>query len=255
MANPQNSTVSEAMRRMEAMRSRSREVVEMSNQRFIQNNRANQPPVNTEALKAEPEAVHAEPVKTVQNEAVQAEYSSSQEITYNPNSQNQNRPRYYVQRRTNHPIWPQNQNKRQQNRAMSNRNNQNHRSGTPMNNQAESSGFKNPTNPQPPPIFERVNENLSKSPNEPNPEKPSNPRETLNVRGSPAQTPPNIEQASKPKGLLDGILGGDVSKSLGGILSGLNLDSEKIMLILLIIILAKDGGDMKLLLALGYLLL
>lgn len=49
--------------------------------------------------------------------------------------------------------------------------------------------------------------------------------------------------------------GGEVNDFLSGIFSGGNLDSDKIIIIALIIILAKDGADLKLLIALGYILL
>jgi hypothetical protein len=55
-------------------------------------------------------------------------------------------------------------------------------------------------------------------------------------------------------------MGGDGSKGLiSGLLDGifpdLKLDEEKLIVIFLLIILARNGADMKLLLALGYLLM
>lgn len=48
---------------------------------------------------------------------------------------------------------------------------------------------------------------------------------------------------------------GGLNDFFSGIFSGGNLDSDKIIIIALIIILAKDGADLKLLIALGYILL
>lgn len=48
---------------------------------------------------------------------------------------------------------------------------------------------------------------------------------------------------------------GGIFSFLDGILGNFHVDSERTLLVLLLIILAKDGADMKLLLALGYLLM
>lgn len=50
-----------------------------------------------------------------------------------------------------------------------------------------------------------------------------------------------------PKGLLDGLL--------GNLLPGIRIDQDKIIIVMLIILLARDGADIKLLIALGYLLM
>lgn len=51
------------------------------------------------------------------------------------------------------------------------------------------------------------------------------------------------------------VLGFDISKTLNGLLGGMKIDEEKVLIGLLIYVLAKNGSDIKLLLALGYLLL
>lgn len=65
-----------------------------------------------------------------------------------------------------------------------------------------------------------------------------------------AQSPPPVEppEASPPK---KGILGG----LLDNILPGIKLDEDRALIILLLIMLARSGADMKLLLALGYILM
>lgn len=64
----------------------------------------------------------------------------------------------------------------------------------------------------------------------------------------PSPPPPRQEQSGDISSLIGSLLG------QGG-LSGLGVDSEKAMIALLIYILYKQGADVKLLLALGYLLL
>lgn len=59
------------------------------------------------------------------------------------------------------------------------------------------------------------------------------------------------ETASPPKGKAEGSIFGFIEKILGNF----HIDSERTLLVFLLIILAKDGADMKLLLALGYLLM
>lgn len=70
------------------------------------------------------------------------------------------------------------------------------------------------------------------------------------------------QQFSNPlQGLLNGNLFGNKKQSsdskglLSSLLDGFDIDEEKAMIGLLIYILAKNGSDVKLLLALGYLLL
>jgi len=72
--------------------------------------------------------------------------------------------------------------------------------------------------------------------------------------GGPFQRPPlfnlpfpNPMGGDGSKGLLSGLL--------DGIFPDLKLDEEKLIIIFLLIILARNGADMKLLLALGYLLM
>lgn len=48
---------------------------------------------------------------------------------------------------------------------------------------------------------------------------------------------------------------GPLSGILESILPGVNLDQDKIIIILLIILLSREGADIKLLLALGYLMI
>ena len=63
------------------------------------------------------------------------------------------------------------------------------------------------------------------------------PRQSPQLTQQPCQTQPNT--------------GFDLSKLLGSI----KLDEEKVLIILLLIILARNGADMPLLIALGYLLM
>lgn len=65
----------------------------------------------------------------------------------------------------------------------------------------------------------------------------------------PEPPPCDTEQkkASAQKDPFSGIL--------DGLLGGLHVDGERALLVMLLIILARDGADLKLLLALGYLLM
>lgn len=71
---------------------------------------------------------------------------------------------------------------------------------------------------------------------------------------------PSVGQGGAAKGLLGSLLGGvsgQHSNSSGELfnIAGISIDEEKALIGLLIYILYKQGADVKLLLALGYLLL
>lgn len=85
-------------------------------------------------------------------------------------------------------------------------------------------------------------------PQQSNPRKPSSekPCEPPKSCGEPVRCEEKPEPP-KMKGPLSGIL--------ESILPGVNLDQDKIIIILLIILLSREGADIKLLLALGYLMI
>lgn len=88
-------------------------------------------------------------------------------------------------------------------------------------------------------------ENYKNKPASPEPEKiPESPSEL-----KPTETNNNTPQIQK--NYSNNL---PFSESIGKIFGG-NLDSEKLTIIALIIILAKEGADMKLILALGYILI
>lgn len=88
-------------------------------------------------------------------------------------------------------------------------------------------------------------ENYKSKPAPPEPEKiPESPSEL-----KPAETNNNSPQIQK--NYSNNLT---FPESIGKIFGG-NLDSEKLTIIALIIILAKEGADMKLILALGYILI
>lgn len=88
-------------------------------------------------------------------------------------------------------------------------------------------------------------ENYKSKPAPPEPEKiPESPPEL-----KPAETNNNSPQIQK--NYSNNL---HFPESIGKIFGG-NLDSEKLTIIALIIILAKEGADMKLILALGYILI
>lgn len=87
------------------------------------------------------------------------------------------------------------------------------------------------------------------NPLEPTPDFIPKPEPIYESTNDPISDPidePNIENLFIPE---------VVSSSFTGILEKLNLDDEKITLIVLIIILVNEGADIKLILALGYILL
>ena len=68
-----------------------------------------------------------------------------------------------------------------------------------------------------------------------------------NSRESPREQQPREQNIQRPAG--------NNGFDLGRMLGGIKLDEEKIIIILLIVILARNGADLPLLAALGYLLL
>lgn len=78
--------------------------------------------------------------------------------------------------------------------------------------------------------------------------------ENLNVQAEPS----NNMQSSMGK-QENNMCGSKKSDPLSGLFSGLfsdgKLDNDKIIIIILIIILAREGADLKLLLALGYIIM
>lgn len=88
------------------------------------------------------------------------------------------------------------------------------------------------------------------------PEKPSEPEEAPEKSIEETKKAPDPESSgktaiNKPAEKNGGALGGILSDIFGG---G-KLDSDKIILIALIFILAREGTDIKLLMALGYILM
>lgn len=77
------------------------------------------------------------------------------------------------------------------------------------------------------------------------PEKPVQEEEVRNS-GMNSKTQPAFRQSAKKESQL--------SEMLGRILDG-KIDSDKLMIIALMVILAREGADMKLILALGYILI
>ena len=73
----------------------------------------------------------------------------------------------------------------------------------------------------------------------------------------PPASPPRRRQGSDLRGLLGSILKPSGREQEGALLhiAGIPIDEEKAMIAMLIYILYKQGADVKLLLALGYLLL
>ena len=69
----------------------------------------------------------------------------------------------------------------------------------------------------------------------------------MNARESPREQQPREQNIQRPAG--------NNGFDLGRMLGGIKLDEEKIIIILLIVILARNGADLPLLAALGYLLL
>ena len=69
----------------------------------------------------------------------------------------------------------------------------------------------------------------------------------MNSRESPREQQPREQNIQRPAG--------NNGFDLGRMLGGIKLDEEKIIIILLIVILARNGADLPLLAALGYLLL
>lgn len=72
----------------------------------------------------------------------------------------------------------------------------------------------------------------------------------------PPPPPPEKEERVKPKGSTPQKNPSQGRKNmLSGLFSDGKLDNDKIIIIALIVILAKEGADIKLLLALGYILM
>lgn len=73
------------------------------------------------------------------------------------------------------------------------------------------------------------------------------------TQSRPAQPSQSSQPQSKPASLLGGLLGGKDGTLFD--IGGVKIDEEKALIGMLIYILYKQGADIKLLLALGYLLL
>lgn len=110
--------------------------------------------------------------------------------------------------------------------STSNRNrSRNQRNGSGYNRNSGRGGRTNTTPPPPPP-------------------KPEPPEEKTSAKSEKTS-----DETSQKHGAFD------FSKLLNGILSGKNIEEDRVILIIMLILLAKDGADTKLLIALGYLLL
>lgn len=78
-----------------------------------------------------------------------------------------------------------------------------------------------------------------------------------NVAQPQSQEPPPNEPCNTDNSFLSGlgVNFAGVGNSFAGILQKLDLDSEKILIILLMIILVNEGADILIILALGYILM